>query len=394
MKFHCFDRENLPVTVSISCFCGPDGVDEYNLFVRPTEHNNIDTQLDWVFRAYADVLDSTGLDTQSAVLRRFFCSDLINQVDALAARPFSNPNDTDEPCAISLVCQPPVPPAKVSLWAYHIKDPDCKLNKKQQGASLILRRKKLSHYWTTGLACPRPETSYSQTRGIFEEYEAFLRTQGMTLADNVIRTWLFVQDIDVNYQGMVAARKEFFAEQGLTPDTHFIASTGIEGTSANAAAKVMMDVYAISGLRPEQIKFLSALDHLSPTQIYGVTFERGTSIAYRDRKHIFLSGTASIDCEGKILYVGDLSQQINRTVENMESLLKPAGASLKDMCMLIAYVRDPGDQMIVSQQMRELFGTIPMEVVVAPVCRPGWLVEVEGKAIIPTANTDAELPRF
>jgi len=392
MKCHCFNSEIMPATVSISHFRGKSGVDEYHLIVRPTEHESIEAQLDWVFRTYQDALDSIGLNTQTAVFRRFFCSDLINQAGALEARPFSNPKNQDEPCAVSWVCQSPLPPAKVSLWAYHISDPDCKLDKAQQGASLILGRGELSHCWTTGLTCPGAETPYSQTRGIFEEYDAFLRAHGMTLADNLIRTWLYVQNIDANYHGLVTARKEFFAEHGLTPDTHFIASTGIEGTSANPAAKILLDAYAIRGVRPNQIRFLSALDHLSPTHLYGVTFERGTSIAYRDRKHILISGTASIDHQGKIMHEGDLSRQIDRTVENVEALLTPAGATLKDMCVLIAYVRDPGDQAIVWERIRERFGDIPMETIVAPVCRPGWLVEIEGMAIIPKQSPD--LPPF
>ncbi len=392
MKCHSFNSETLPATVSISRFRGQSGTDEYHLIVRPTEHDSIDAQLDRVSRVYQDALDSIGLDTQTAVFRRFFCSDLINQTGALAARSFSNPQNHDEPCAVSWVCQSPLAPAKVSLWAYHISDADCKLDKTLQGASLILGRGELSHCWTTGLTHPAGETPYSQTRGTFEEYEAFLRARGMTLADNLIRTWLFVQNIDANYQGMVAARKEFFVEHGLTPETHFVASTGIEGTSANPASKILLDAYAIGGVRQEQIKYLSALDHLSPTQLYGVTFERGTSIAYRDRKHIFLSGTASIDHKGKILHEGDLSGQIDRTVENVEALLEPAGATLKDMCVLIAYVRDPGDQAVVWQQIRERFGDIPMETIVAPVCRPKWLVEVEGMAIIPVSAP--ELPAF
>ena len=42
-----------------------------------------------------------------------------------------------------------------------------------------------------------------------------------------------IENIDGNYKGVVEARREFFAEHGLTPDTHFIASTGIEGASAD-----------------------------------------------------------------------------------------------------------------------------------------------------------------
>jgi enamine deaminase RidA (YjgF/YER057c/UK114 family) len=392
MKCHSFNSETLPATVSISRYRGQSGVDEYHLIVRPTEHDSIDAQLDWVFRAYRDAVDSIGLDTQTAVFRRFFCSDLINQTGALANRSFSNPQNQEEPCAVSWVCQPAIAPAKVSLWAYHINDPDCTLDKTRQGASLILGRGELSHCWTTGLTHPAGETPYNQTLGIFEEYNAFLRARGMAMADNLMRTWLFVRNIDANYQGMVAARKEFFAGHGLTPQTHFTASTGIEGTAADPAAKILLDAYAIGGVQPAQIKYLSALDHLSPTNLYGVTFERGTAIAYRDRKHIFLSGTASIDRNGKILHEGDLAGQIDRTVENMEALLESAGATLKDMCVLIGYVRDPGDQAFVWQQMRQRFGDIPMEVTVAPVCRPGWLVEFEGLAIIPIQSP--EMPAF
>ena len=87
-----------------------------HLIVRPTEHDSIGAQLDWVFRAYRDALDSIGLDTQTAVLRRFFCSDLINQAGSLAARPFSNPQNPDEPCTVSRVCQSPTPePATLLL---------------------------------------------------------------------------------------------------------------------------------------------------------------------------------------------------------------------------------------------------------------------------------------
>jgi enamine deaminase RidA (YjgF/YER057c/UK114 family) len=266
------------------------------------------------------------------------------------------------------------------------------LDKTKNGKSLTLRRGELSHEWTTGITSLSADTSHDQTRGVFEDYDSFLQSRNMSLADNAIRTWLFVQDVDADYHGLTVARREFFAERGLTPDTHFIASSGIGGTSANVAAKVAMDAYAISGVRSEQIRYLEALDHLGPTHAYGVTFERATSVAYRDRKHVIISGTASIDPEGGILYPGNVLQQLDRTIENMEALLKQAGATLGDMCVFIAYVRDPEDHAVVWRRMRERFGDAPIQVLVATVCRPAWLIEVEGTAIIPASNPD--LPAF
>ena len=312
MEFHSIDAGTLPATVNVSRFQGRNGVTEVHLVVRPTESAGIDVQLDWLYRAYRKALDSLGIPRRTVIWRRLFCSDLSNQVAALEARPFSCPRNSEEPCAISWVCQPPVAPARVELWAYHISDATGELDKVLDGTTLTVRRGELRHHWTTGLACSTVETPHDQTRMILVKYEAFLRERGMSLADHTMRTWFFVQNIDANYKGFVAARREFFAQKGLTPETHFIASTGIEGAGRDLAARVVMDAYAIEGVRREQIRYLAAPEHLSPTHVYGVTFERGTAIAYRDRQHVIVSGTASIDHQGKTLHPGDVQRQLER----------------------------------------------------------------------------------
>ena len=154
----------------------------------------------------------------------------------------------------------------------------------------------------------------------------------------------------------------------------------------------MMDAYSVGGVRSEQIEFLTALTTLGPTSDYGVTFERGTGVAYRDRKHLFLSGTASIDPEGTILHEGDVRRQLDRTLDNMDALLADGGGSLQDMNQFTVYLRDPCDHDLARGVMRERYGDVPMAVVVGPVCRPGWLIELEGIATI--ANDAPELPKF
>ena len=59
------------------------------------------------------------------------------------------------------------------------------------------------------------------------------------------------------------------------------------------------------------------------------------------------------------------------------------------MGLFVVYVRDSSDAAFVELRMRERVGDAPVQVVAAPVCRPGWLVEVEGYAIIPSANPGA-----
>jgi len=389
MRLHCseYDCGTLPVAVNIAHFQGASGVDEYHLMAQPTAYADIATQTAWLRSAYQQACMAQGLDADTAVFRRFFCSDLSNQnalVDALS--------DAGDACALSWVCQPPLPPAKIALWAYHLRLPEGKLVKQQEGAWLSVQRGALSHHWTTGLTCPAGQSSLRQTEGILGRYDGGLHARGMTLANDVLRTWFFVRDVDVHYQGLVTARKEFFAKRGLTAETHYIASTGIEGRSVDIDAGVMMDAYAIAGVRREQIRYLAAPTHLCPTHCYGVTFERGVAVAYQDRTHVMISGTASINAAGQILHAGNVEKQLERTLENIHALLQQAGADFPDVGMCIVYVRDPSDLHLIHDRMRERFAAMPVQVVLAPVCRPGWLVEVECQAIIPTASP--QFPAF
>ena len=198
-----------------------------------------------------------------------------------------------------------------------------------------------------------------------------------TLEANCIRTWLFVQDVDANYHGVVTARNDVFATQGLTKDTHFIASTGIGGGHASPRELVKMDAYAASGLKQGQINFLYAPTHLNPTYEYGVSFERGVYVDYGERRQVFISGTASIDNKGNIMHAGDIRRQTHRMWENVETLLAEADFTFNDVGQMIVYLRDPADYAVVRNLFEERFPNTPHVILLAPVCRQGWLIEME-----------------
>ena len=152
-----------------------------------------------------------------------------------------------------------------------------------------------------------------------------------------------------------------------------------------------MDTYAVQGLHAGQIRFLSAPTHLNPTYEYGVTFERGTCVTYGDRRHVFISGTASIDNKGEILYPGDVCRQAERMMENIEALLDEAGATTADVMQAIVYLRDPADYTVVRRYLESRYPALPCLVVHAPVCRPGWLIETECIAAVPAEEAYAPL---
>ena len=160
------------------------------------------------------------------------------------------------------------------------------------------------------------------------------------------------------------------------------ASTGIEGCTELPGRLLHMDSLGIAGLEPGQVRYMEAPDYLSPTHVYRVTFERGVRIVYGDRSHYFLSGTASIDAEGNIVHPGDVVGQTARTLENMSALMERSGGSLSDLKQAVVYLRDWADRETVRNRLMDSpLAAGPHVMLKAPVCRPGWLVEIDGIAV-------------
>lgn len=235
--------------------------------------------------------------------------------------------------------------------------------------------------------------SEAQMREILEIYAGTLAADGLTLADDSLRTWIFVRDIDDNYAGAVKARREFFERAGLTPQTHYIASTGIAGSVADDRVKVIMDACsALSDGSPQQggclrspgrpeVRYLHAPEHLNPTHEYGVTFERGTELRYGNFSRILISGTASIDNRGEVLHIGDAAKQCERMLLNIDALLKDAGAVMDDIASALVYIREVSDAPAVRKVLERRLPQLNYILLLAPVCRPAWLVEMECVAL-------------
>lgn len=198
---------------------------------------------------------------------------------------------------------------------------------------------------------------------------------------HLVRTWIYVSAIDVNYAGVVKARNDVFALEGLTADTHFIASTGIGGATSCRPSCVAIDFITYPDIRETDKQYLQALDHLNPTHEYGVAFERGTRLSLPSSDILYISGTASIDRHGQVLYVGDVKKQTARLLENIGVLLADGGATMNDIRYFIIYLRDISDYTTIEAMMSRIYPNIPRIIVQAKVCRPQWLIEMECVAV-------------
>ena len=225
--------------------------------------------------------------------------------------------------------------------------------------------------------------SEGQMRQIFEKYESLLAQEFMTVADHCFRTWIFVRDIDHNYAGVVKGRREYFQAIGLTPETHFIASTGIAGTHADPQVLVMMDALAIPDVDPASIRYLKGSSHLSPTADYGVTFERGTAFSYGEQRYTLVSGTASIDSHGQVLYPGNIEKQTLRMLENIRVLLSEDDTGFHQVQSALVYLRNPEDAATARTVLDRELPCLDYLLLHAPVCRPDWLIEMECIAVRP-----------
>lgn len=371
-----YEQDNL--YIQLSTFEGTSSVTEYQLLLSVSDPAlSFEQQLEQLLVAYKEVFKNKLKQGAVPVFRRYLLSDAANQTQALMNRERELAF-----CPLSIVQQAPLNGTKIALWGYFLTD----MAVFHHANGLCeYRHNGYRHLWSGGLFNKAANSEY-QTRLLLNKYILQLTEQQCTLAAHCVRTWFFVQNVDVNYAGVVKARKEVFVTQGLTEETHYITSTGIEGRHADPSVWVQMDAYTVGGVKPEQIQYLYGPTHLNPTYEYGVTFERGVTVSYGDRKQVFLSGTASIDNRGEIVHPGDILKQTERMMENIEVLLQEGGASSNDIVQALVYLRDTADYSLVDNYFRTHYPSLPHLILLAPVCRPGWLIEMECMAVVPAKD--------
>ncbi len=331
---------------------------------------NATEQINALLKGVSRLIVDTGM---RPVFKRYLLSDPANQTQYLPK---------DEECAFSVLGQSPLDGTKASL-----------LILMEDGADFVSKSGGLwedskGRIWVGDCDDIATGDSLTMTVAYLERLSGMLAQRGASLKDNCLRTWFFVRDIDNNYKGVVHGRNAVFAREGLTSDTHFIASTGIEGQTAEPRRLVAFNAFADTAITPPQITYLYGKTHLNPTYEYGVAFERATAVDYSDRRHVYISGTASIDNKGQIVAPGDIEAQTLRMLENIGVLLGEGNCGWEDVAHMTVYLRDIADHSLVSRLMEERFPEIPKVIVLAPVCRPGWLVETECMAIKKADNPE------
>lgn len=148
---------------------------------------------------------------------------------------------------------------------------------------------------------------------------------------------------------------------------------------------------------PVEKRAITNLDVLNEAYDYQKpsSFSRGMRLDLNGLVVLLISGTASIDEQGRTLYVGDFRAQTRRTFQNIAALLASEGATWKDIVRTTCYLRDIDRDYATFNEERTAFyreqGLDPLPAstgIQAKLCRPELLVEIEAIAMF--KKTDAE----
>ncbi|MGQ9730242.1 MAG: Rid family hydrolase [Candidatus Zipacnadales bacterium] len=202
---------------------------------------------------------------------------------------------------------------------------------------------------------------------------------------NVIRTWIYISDILSWYDEFNAVRNAAYTRFGLlgAGDDYLPASTGIQGRPPGHVA-LTMDLVALQPLNDEKVTAKRLHNPLqNEAYAYGSAFARAMEVVYGNIRTVYVSGTASIDEFGNTIHAGNIDAQIERTVRNIEALIGTCGLTLADLCQATVFLKNGPDV----GRFRTLCADTPLAKIgipmVADVCRPDLLFEIDAVAVGP-----------
>ena len=383
--------------VMMSRICGCEGIRFY-ICVRPDSGGSFADQVNEIYRKLGCFLDEQGAKRHHVITEKVFCSDLKAQAETfrkVRERFYLEGNGkSGSPPATTYLQQPPCEPGVLcELQAQLVLSSEEESVEVREveglpapAAGKIVSSQGYDHVYLHNLTGGQYGDGMdytSQTEEVFDLAEDVLEQQGLTFKD-VVRTWLYVDEMERDYAALNRVRNAFFERVGLES---MPASTGIQGGVYPCDRGGSLDLYALRTNQPVEVEVMHA-PTLNEAWSYGSSFSRGMTVTCEHRTVAYISGTASIDTTGQVVHVGDIEGQVHRMLLNVEELLAGSGAGPGDIVRATTYLKDGRDfdlfKRIYAEHGFPL--EVPHTICEADVCRPEWLVEIEAAAIFPPAR--------
>ncbi len=218
-----------------------------------------------------------------------------------------------------------------------------------------------------------------QARNVLEQMESQFRSLGLSFRD-VARTWFYADRILAWYGDFNKVRTTFFEERnvfnGLMP-----ASTGI-GAANESGRALVAGAIAMRPKLPETKCIAIDSPLQGPAAAYGSSFSRAVEIVEPGLRRLLISGTASIDPDGKTVHLDDIDAQIKLTMDVVYAILESRGMGWDDVSRAIAYFKTSRDYPAYeAYAAKNGLESLPVVSICADVCRDDLLFEIEVDAL-------------
>ena len=236
-----------------------------------------------------------------------------------------------------------------------------------------------------GIHYPSAGDTGAQSKLVFGRLGDILDEEGFKVSD-IVRQWNYIEGITSvsdgvqNYQMFNDARSVFYS--GADWSGGYPAATGI----GCAWGGVTVSIYAVKGFtglnRPVDNPLQVPAHRYSEKVLEDGGLEvRSTPKFERARilgRTVFISGTAAIKGEDSELMT-DPAVQSRAAVEVVENLVDPGnlGCGHFDFEALRVYIKDEADASVIIDSLRSRWHGIPMHFLIADICRPELLLEIE-----------------
>ena len=375
---------------------GPDALELFISCKPNAKQQEAGEQAEAIYHAVAEILSNAGAGLSSLVSETLFVRNITANIDSVrqgrdralarcgAGGDYSPATaeveqaPLDSTVCLEVLVQAIVPMISPAPFERITTTPVCGC---KECAGLHGKKVKIgddTRFYANGIY-GRGESAYQQTHAMFEAAESLLQQAGMAFSD-VMRTWIYLREMDRDYAEFNRARREFFQSRGIVP---IPASTGIGAGLVPPEHDVCLGVYAIQAER-NSLRSVMTTPTLNEAPVYGSDFSRGMRIDEANKVALHVSGTASLDETGQTVHVDDFDAQADRMLVNVAALLQGQGADFGDVVSAMTYLKHPKDADRLQEKFRAAgYEGFPNILVEAPVCRPELLCETELLAILP-----------
>lgn len=225
----------------------------------------------------------------------------------------------------------------------------------------------------------RPEnndlSNADQTLQVFDNINDALSGSGMDYT-NVVRTWFYLDKLFNWYSEFNEVRTKYYRKFGIL-ETLVPASTGI-GAGNLQGAPLVSNILAI---KPKHSN-VSIREVPSPMQCsatdYKSSFSRAVEIKFPDYRQLFISGTASVDNEGRTIFIDNIKEQVDYTMKVIEEIFKSCSMNWDNAVRAIVYLKNIQDIPVFNEFCRKNhLPSFPLCICQSDICREDFLFEIE-----------------